>query len=196
MRKLIDNYIVASDSIKIGEFDDLTLLDFVEQKGQDLIHDVPDGKKEGAAEAIENNIRRKVVEKVTVNPRYYEKMSAILDKLIEERKQGVKDYKELLDYYVQLVKNVEHPEDNEDYPQEVRGSRALQAIYDNLPDDEETTKIDIAKQVHDAVLKNRIAGFRGDTIKENRIKRALLSILGDDMEVERMFKIIKKQEEY
>ena len=29
MRKLIDNYIVASDSIKIGEFDDLTLLDFV-----------------------------------------------------------------------------------------------------------------------------------------------------------------------
>ena len=44
------------------------------------------------------------------------------------RKQGVKDYKELLDYYVQLVKNVEHPEDNEDYPQEVRGSRALQTI--------------------------------------------------------------------
>ena len=29
MRKLIDNYIIAGDSIKIGEFDDLTLLDFV-----------------------------------------------------------------------------------------------------------------------------------------------------------------------
>ena len=30
MRKLIDNYITASDSVKIGEFDDLTLLDFGE----------------------------------------------------------------------------------------------------------------------------------------------------------------------
>lgn len=196
MRKLIDNYIVASDSIKIGEFDDLTLLDFVEDKGQELVDDAPEGKKEGAAEAIENNIRRKVVEKVTVNPRYYEKMSAILDKLIEERKQGVKDYKELLDYYVQLVKNVEHPEDNEDYPQEIRSSRALQAIFDNLPDDDETEKTEIAKRIHNAVLKNRIAGFRGDTIKENRIKRALLEILADDLDVERIFKIIKKQEEY
>ena len=196
MRKLIDNYIVASDSIKIGEFDDLTLLDFVEDKGQILIHDVPDGKKEGAAEAIENNIRRKVVEKVTVNPKYYEKMSAILDKLIEERKQGVKDYKDLLDYYVQLVKNVENPEANEDYPEEIRGSRALQAIYDNLSDDGTVSNVEIAKDIHEAVLKNRISGFRGDTVKENKIKRALYSILNDDMEVERIFKIIKKQEEY
>ena len=30
MRKLIGNYIIAGDSIKIGEFDDLTLLDFCE----------------------------------------------------------------------------------------------------------------------------------------------------------------------
>ena len=37
----------------------------------------------GAAEAIENNIRRKIVEKVTVNPKYYDKMSAILDKLMQ-----------------------------------------------------------------------------------------------------------------
>lgn len=90
MRKLIDNYIVASDSIKIGEFDDLTLLDFVVDQGETMTDDeTPSGQKEGAAEAIENNIRRKMVEKVTVNPKYYEKMSAILDKLIQDRQQGV-----------------------------------------------------------------------------------------------------------
>ena len=67
MRKLIDNYIVASDSVKIGDFDNLTLLDFVKNKGETLDDDdTPTSTKDGAAEAIENNIRRKVVEKVAM----------------------------------------------------------------------------------------------------------------------------------
>jgi len=41
-----------------------------------------------------------------------------------------------------------------------------------------------------------MSGFRGDPIKENRIKKALFIILNDDSEVERLFKIIEKQEEY
>ena len=89
MRKMIDNYITAADAEKIGDFDDLTLLDFVAKQGETLTGEGDSGHKEGAAEAIENNIRKKVIEKVTVNPRYYAKMSEILDKLIEERKQGV-----------------------------------------------------------------------------------------------------------
>lgn len=129
MRKLIDNYIMASDSIKIGEFDDLTLLDFVMDQGETMTgEDTPSGQKEGAAEAIENNIRRKMVEKVTVNPKYYEKMSAILDKLIQDRQKGVLSYKELLDEYIKLAKNVDHPEENEDYPESVRHSKAMQAL--------------------------------------------------------------------
>jgi type I restriction enzyme R subunit len=43
---------------------------------------------------------------------------------------------------------------------------------------------------------SKMSGFRGDSIKENRIKRALFAILNDDAEVERLFKIIEKQEEY
>ena len=62
MRRMIDNYITASDSIKIGEFDDFTLLDFIIETGKDM-EGSSDKSKEGAAEAIENNIRRKVVEK-------------------------------------------------------------------------------------------------------------------------------------
>ena len=94
MRKLIDNYIIAGDSIKIGEFDDLTLLDFVKDQGNAMTAEhSTSGQRQSAAEAIENNIRRKMVERVTVNPKYYEKMSAILEKLIEERKQGVASYK-------------------------------------------------------------------------------------------------------
>lgn len=46
MRKLIDNYITASDSVKIGEFDDLTLLDFVAEQGETMTEeDAPSDKK-------------------------------------------------------------------------------------------------------------------------------------------------------
>lgn len=192
MRKLIDNYIIAGDSIKIGEFDDLTLMDFVKDQGKTMTDEnATSGQKEGVAEAIENNIRRKVVEKVTVNPRYYEKMSAILEELIEERKRGVRSYKELLEKYVKLAKNVDCPEENENYPESIRKSKALQALYDNVGEDEE-----LAIRLHDAVLHSKISGFRGDSIKENRIKRAMLAILNDEAMVERLFKIVKKQEEY
>ena len=192
MRKLIDNYIIASDSIKIGEFDDFTLLDFVADRGETMTgEDTSSGQKEGAAEAIENNIRRKMVEKVTVNPKYYEKMSAILDKLIQDRKQGVLSYKKLLDEYIKLAKNIEHPEQNEDYPETIRHSKAMQALYDNVGKDEA-----LAIKLHKAVMDSKMSGFRGDSIKERRIKRALFSILNDDAEVERLFKIIERQEEY
>lgn len=192
MRKLIDNYIVAYDSVKMGEFDNLTLLDFVKDQGKTMVDEnASKDQKEGAAEAIENNIRRKMVEKVTVNPKYYDKMSAILEKLIEERQQGVRDYKELLDKYVKFVKNMEHPEENEDYPESVRKSRAMQALYDTVGGDEE-----LAIRLHKAVMDNKMNGFRGDSVKENRIKSALFAILNDDAELERIFKIIEKQEEY
>ena len=115
-----------------------------------------------------------MVEKVAVNPKYYEKMSAILDELIQKRKQGVISYKELLEEQIKLAKNVEYPEQNEDYPESIRKSKAL----------------------HNAVLSSKMSGFRGDPIKENRIKKALFIILNDDSEVERLFKIIEKQEEY
>lgn len=192
MRKLIDNYIAASDSIKIGEFDDLTLLDFVTDQGETMTDEGETSEhKAGAAEAIENNIRRKMVEKVAVNPKYYEKMSAILNKLIRDRQKGVLSYKELLEKYIKLAKDVELPEQNEDYPESIRKSKAMQALYDNVGEDEA-----LAIKIHNAVMNSKMSGFRGDSIKENRIKRALFAILNNDEDVERLFKIIEKQEEY
>lgn len=191
MRKMIDNYIVAGDSVKIGEFDDLTLLDFIKEQGKDLTREVDKSKKNGAAEAIENNIRRKIVEKITINPKYYEKMSEILKQLIEERKRGVEDYKALLDKYVKLAKNVEKPEENNSYPFSIRRSHALQALYDNLGCNEE-----LAIKLNNAIMRSKQPMFRGDPIKENRIKREMYKILNNESEVERIFRICEKQEEY
>jgi len=54
---------------------------------------------------------------------------------------------------------------------------------------------DIAR-LHEAVLESRLNGFRGDSVKGNRIKRKLSGILGDDGEVERLYRVIEGQEEY
>lgn len=192
MRYLIDNYIVAEDAKIICNFDDFTLLDFILTQHDKIKGEASTSReRECAAEAIENNIRKKVVERITVNPKYYEKMSAILEQLILERRRGVISYTQLLEKYIELVHNVTNPEENERYPENVRHSAAMRALYDNTGCD-----ANLAAALHAAVLRSKMDRFRNDPVKERRIKRELLKILKTRDEVERVFKIIVKQEEY
>ena len=191
MRYLIDNYIAAEDSEKIGMLDDFTLLDFILSQEGKLDNEDDTAGQESAAESIENNIRKKVVERMTINPAYYARMSAILEQLIIDRKKGVIKYAELLDAYVALAKNATKPEDNTHYPESVRSHGGLRALYDNCGEDEA-----YALKLHKAIMKAKQDGFRNNPAKENRIKRALYQITNDDDEVERIYCIIVEQEEY
>ena len=189
MRYLIDNYIVADDAEKIAMFDDFTLLDFIIAQEDKLNKN---GKEqESAAEAIENNIRKKVVQKIVINPAYYSKMSEVLEQLILDRKRGVIAYKQLLARYLELAKNISTPEENECYPESVRKSSAMRAFYDNCGEDEQ-----LSIRLHKAVIASKMDGFRNNPTKENRIKRALYQILKDDDMVERLYKIVVEQKEY
>ena len=191
MRYLIDNYISAEEARKIGMFDDFTLLDFILAQADAFVKDTPDGTKESAAETIENNIRKKVVERITINPAYYAKMSEVLEQLILERRRGVLAYQELLARYVELATNVTKPEDNTRYPESIRASGALRALYDNCGEDEE-----LAIRLDKAILARKQDGFRNNPVKENRIKQELYKVLGDEDEVERIYKLAVEQEEY
>lgn len=190
MRYLIDNYIIAFDAEKIGILDDFTLLDFI-LKNEEKLKDGTDGEKDSAAEAIENNIRRQVVEKVVINPAYYSKMSQILEQLILERKKKVISYKELIERYIELAKNVSEPQNNDKYPENVRSSAAMRAFYDNCGEDEE-----LAVNLHNAILTSKLEGFRNNPVKEKKIKKAIFKILNNPEEVERIYKLIVEQEEY
>lgn len=189
MRYLIDNYIVADDAEKIAIFDDFTLLDFIISQEDKLTKDSKE--QESAAEAIENNIRKKVVQKIVINPAYYSKMSEVLEQLILDRKRGVIAYKHLLERYLELAKNVSTPEENEHYPESIRKSGAMRAFYDNCGEDEQ-----LAIRLHKAVMTSKMDGFRNNPTKENRIKRELYKILKDEDMVERLYKIVVEQEEY
>ncbi|MDR2399895.1 MAG: M48 family metallopeptidase [Endomicrobium sp.] len=184
MRRLIDTYIKAEDRRKIGEFNDFTLLDFVLAQGENL-----GGKgKEAAAEAIENNIRKKVVEKILINPKYYESMSAILDELIKARRESAIEYEELLAKYIELIKRVENPENNPRYPTSIRRSGALRAFYDNYGENEE-----LALAIDKAVRESKQADFRHNEFKGRRIKQALLKVLNDTDKVEHVYNIVVEQ---
>ena len=48
------------------------------------------------AETIENNVRKLIIDEQPINPKYYEKMSELLDALIEQRRKEALDYQEYL----------------------------------------------------------------------------------------------------
>jgi len=94
MRHLIDTYIKADESAKVSAFDDLSLVQLIVERGAAAVDALPEGikrNKEAVAEAIENNVRRLIIDEQPINPKYYEKMSDLLDALIEQRREAL-DY--------------------------------------------------------------------------------------------------------
>ena len=55
---------------------------------------------EAVAETIANNMRKVIIDEHAMNPKYYDKMSELLDALIEQRQQGAIDYKEYLEQLI------------------------------------------------------------------------------------------------
>jgi len=194
MRHLIDNYISADESEKLSAFDDMSLIELIFERGVDFVDSLPEGIKnnhEAAAEVIENNIRRKIIEKSGTNPLYYEKMSELLIKIIEQRKIQKEDYKAYLQMIVELTKKVEKPENYAGYPDEIKKSAALRALYDNVSKDE-----DLVIALHNKIIAVKPDKWRGDKVKQKVILRGIHSLFNDDNEVDAIFEIVKEQREY
>ncbi len=194
MRHLIDNFIQAEEPRKISPFaEDQTLIDLIVKTGiANAINNLPQGIKsnnEAVAETIENNVRRKIIKEHLIDPAYFEEMSKLLNEIIKERKAGAVSYEEYLKKIAELAKRVSNPI-RDDMPAGIT-TRAQQALYNNMGKDET-----LAIKIDEAVLRKRMADWRGDRPKENIIKAELYKILNDENEVERIFRIIKQQHEY
>ena len=126
MRHLIDTYIRAEESEKVSAFDDLSLVQLIVERGADAVKALPEGirkNKEAVAETIENNVRKLIIDEQPINPKYYEKMSELLDALIEQRRQEALDYQEYLRKIVELTKQVKNPAAGAAYPGVARTRR-------------------------------------------------------------------------
>ncbi len=193
MRHLIDTYIGAEESETISAFDDMTLIQLIVERGEGAIDALPKSirqSKEAVAETIENNIRRLIIDETPTNPKYYEKMSTLLDELIKERKEEARSYKEYLAKIVELTKRVNNPANSTTYPKSLN-SNAKRALYDNLGHDEE-----IAVALDTEIRHTKRDAWRGNIIKEREVKYAIRKYVDDDEEVERVFELVEKQSEY
>ena len=208
MRHLLDTYIRAEESETLSAFDDMTLVQLVVERGEAAIDTLPDGirgNRDAVADTIENNVRRIIIDEMAVNPKYYEKMSELLDALINQRKQEAIDYKAYLEKIVALTKRVSRQE-SEWYSHAIN-SPARRALYDNLKDipglealirtldKVADTPADTAEAaalaVDDAVRAVKKADWRGNRFKEREVRRAIKHVLQDDAVVDKVFEIVK-----
>ena len=170
MRHLIDSYIGAQESETISAFDDMTLIELIVQRGANAIDALPKSikqNKEAVAETIENNLRKVIIDQQPTNPKYFEKMSALLDELIQARKAAAQDYKAYLQKIVELSKQVTQPSRASEYPQSLN-SPAKRALYDNLNQNKE-----LSLAIDDAIRRTKKDGWRGNRIKEREVKNAI-----------------------
>jgi type I restriction enzyme R subunit len=193
MRHLIDTYIEADEPRKISPFDDMPLLELIVKTGiANAINSLPNGlkgNKEAVAETIENNVRSKIIKEHLNDPAYYDKMSALLNELIEARKAKAIEYEDYLKKIAELAKRVDAGQ-SIDTPKtlDTPGRRAL---YNNLNQNEE-----LAIKIDETIKRTRPDGWRGIQTREQVIKAALYGVLQNVDEVERIFLIIKAQSEY
>ena len=207
MRHLLDAYIRADDSKILSTFDDMTLVDLLIKDGESAIDSLPNGirgSRRAVAETIENNVRRLIVDEMAVNPKYYERMSKLLDELIKRRREEVIAYAAYLKRVIALAGKVKNGEDGRSHPPTINTS-ALRAIHDNLPETpsvptgEPETDIRefVALAVDQAVRNARMDEWRGHTIKERGIKKAIHRALGPfETCTATIFDIVKAQREY
>ena len=197
MRHLLDNYIRAEESQRLSEFDNLTLFELIVRRGDAAVNALPERIRNNAyasAETIENNVRRVIVDRTPVNPRYYERMSVLLDDLIRERRRGAIEYRAYLNRIVALARRIEEQTDTP-YPQRI-DTGALRSLFDNMniDDDSESAEVEgedenlrnreirerMAVALDEVILNSREDDWRGHRLKERKVKRAMGRVIAED----------------
>jgi len=196
MRHLIDQYIRAEESETLTDFDEMGLIQLIVEQGvESATKGLPTGIKSSQsamAETIENNMRKLIIDENPINPKYYDKMSELLDALIKERKEKALEYKAYLEKIQELSQQVMNPMQSSTYPKAI-DTRAKQALFDNLESDE------VLAIAIDSVIKHtKQDGWIGHTMKEKKVKIAIKKIISSDsnIDIEKLMEIIKKQDEY
>lgn len=193
MRHLIDSYIYARPSEEISGLEDLTLVELIVERGVGAVDSLPEGirkDEEAVAETIENNVRKLIIEETPTNPKYYEKMSTLLDEIIKLRKEQAMEYEEYLKEIVELTKKSKDPASTVSYPRSIDSS-AKRALFDNLEGDE-----DIALRIDNNLKFNRPDGWRGSRIKERMVRNIVAEYIDDEIKLDEIFELVKEQGEY
>lgn len=194
MRYLLDTYISAKPSEVVSDFQDAGLVQVIVEMGAGALDKLPAGIKkdpEAVAETITNNIRKVIIDERAMNPKYYDKMSELLDAILEERRQGALDYKAYLERLLEHATKLGKGESDTAYP-EWANNGARRALVDFF-----WPSIDLAVEVDTTIWHTKPDSWVGNPIKERKVKRALARTLPDDFDrLDELFELVKARREY
>lgn len=193
MRQLIDSYIGAEASQILANFENLTLVELIVNHGVNAVDSLPPGirnNQTAVAETIENNLRKLIVEQQPTNPKYFDKMSILLQELIDNRKTATAEYENYLQKIIILAQEIHQPSKSSTYPPSLNTSAKI-ALYDNLDQDEQ-----LALTIDRVIRQTKQDGWRGNKVKERMIKNAIKKYLPLPEQIDEMMEIIKNQSEY
>ncbi|GAA8207731.1 hypothetical protein HpDR152_02660 [Helicobacter pylori] len=192
MRRILDAYIKTTDSEVLFQIEDQGLCEVLAQM------DINDFNKalsqafkneSSMAESIANNTRKRIIEKEASDPKYYEKLSSLLNDLILQFREKKLTYLEYLQQIQDLAKKVIHKEDR-NYPKKIN-TNALKTLYDNLDGNEA-----LALEIDACIRGNKKGDWVGHNQKEKNLKIALRKIINDEVLLENVFNLAKHIEEY
>ncbi|WP_407264229.1 type I restriction endonuclease subunit R [Tenacibaculum maritimum] len=190
MRQLMDMYLDAKSSRKLSDFENQTLVGLITKVSEpDMVY-VNKTKQEAVAETIENNVRKVIIEESQANPKYYEKMSKLLDELIQLRKEEAIEYEKYLEQIKELAEKVSNENNTNDYP-EALDTRGKKALYDNVERNEA-----LALTLDKIIVENKLDGWKDGGIKEKKLMLAINEAVVDMDKTLALMKIIKAQHEY
>jgi type I restriction enzyme R subunit len=192
MRRLLDTYIKADGSELVVDFEDLGLFELIVAKAKQNPAKPSSSKvPEAMAETIENNIRKVIIDGQPINPKYYEKMSELLDALIELRREEAISYETYLKEVKQLAENVTKPEGVTTYPDSM-DTQAKQSLYDNLDNNEE-----LVIRLDTAIRYTKKADWKSNRFKTRDVENAVKEELGEyEVNDADVIELIKNQPEY
>jgi type I restriction enzyme R subunit len=194
MRYLIDTYIKAEQTKKLSAFDEMSFVQLLVKNGEDAVDELPDNVKKNkkmVAELIQNNVRRLIIDERPINPKYFDKMSELLDALVEKLRQEAIDYEEYLKQVVELSRKVADPNRGGDYPPSMN-TAGKRALYDYLQKNE-----GLVMEVDKAIRSSAQDGWRSNVIKTRRINRAVKRALdGYEIDVHGLIDLVKANAEY
>jgi type I restriction enzyme R subunit len=194
MRFLLDTYIQADASESVADFQETGLIQLIVGLGAGAIDKLPAGIKsdpESVAETITNNMRKVIIDERAMNPKYYDKMSELLDALIDQRRQGAIEYKLYLEQLIAQAQQLGSGGSDTVYPVWA-DTGARRALFDfGLP------SVDLAVQVDVAVMRSKPDHWIGNLMKEKKVKRAIRQVLPDDFDrLDELFELVKARHEY
>ena len=210
MRHLLNTYVQADPATDLGNLNSLSLTELIVETG---IHDAiarklnEKGKvsRNAIAETIINNVRKTIIRDQLTDPRFYAKMSKLLDDLIKQSRADTAAYELFLKKAEELVKRMAR-KDTGGHPVTLNGYSGAIVLFNNLANIPATTfqcpadedgKATLALQLDLAMRENAPAGWKGDDTREKQVLNALFPIMSRDRQAtQAIFEIIKNKPGY